>query len=552
MSAIGGAGDRGDEQLRKARELASRRETEQAKQQAQRIKGLHESHATELAQSEKNHEKQLDILKERSREQLTSRDMRYQKEMDDLRDLHAKQLQRQRSEAESVLTETQRSLKNENERVRETTDQQKEILQKTYGKEMRAKEAQFEKFADESRDQQEGASTLLKKRLAAAHTKELDSLIKDRDHRIGELQKRVENANSASEEKYAHLETQKRTTEDRLLHDSRVALEQERETNRLMQNEAREDVKANIEQIKNRFEKAAAANRRASEDARDGLQGSVVGRLNKKISALEDDKSRLENSEPRTKVANDRQKNRELQHLRDSMQENIENLEDIRKETLASANEKTQQEIKKMQRMNTEAVGGRDRFYQDKIALDNGRNAERLDQLELNSQRLLNQEKTTSQTRFEKLKGSSEMEQGKLRAYFERATASMKDNFEETLREMRERNQKEKQQLFSSFAKRSQENDTKFQQQLSDVQIKYERQIAEIQEDHLKELKDQQAMAERMRKDVTKKSDLELKTQASQFEYRLAKIEDSHSKQIEDLKRKHDESLANLTKTRQA
>lgn len=552
MAAVGGAGGDRSEEIRKIREGAAKRESEQAKSQAQRINNLHETHETELETIQKGHERELDTLKTKSREQLSSRDMRYQKEIDGLRELHAKQLQRQKMDADTVLSQTQKSLKGENARVRETTDQQKEIIRSAYDQELKEREGRFEEYVKESRQGQQESTLEVKKKMSNVHAKETDALVKDRDKRIAELQKKTENVGQAKDEKYRLLENQKKQMEDRLLHDSRQALGRERETNLAIQKENRQDLEASVEQIKNRYEKAAETNRRDMEGARGNLEDSVMGRMNAKIRVLEDEKANLTSAQPRDRVASERQKSRELQNLRDNMQANIDNLQEVRDETLAAANEKTKTEIARVSKGNDTALNTQNRFYQDKIAQDTIRNTERLDRVEMESARLLGSEKASNTTRFEKLKGFSEMEQGKMRAYFERATTAMKENFEETLREMRERNQKEQQQLFSQFAKRSQENDAKFQGQMGELTVRYERQIADIQENHMKEMKDQQAVVEREKKEASRKSNATLSAQSSQFEYRINKIEESHAKQIADLKRKHDESLANLVKSRQS
>jgi hypothetical protein len=60
-----------------------------------------------------------------------------------------------------------------------------------------------------------------------------------------------------------------------------------------------------------------------------------------------------------------------------------------------------------------------------------------------------------------------------------------------------------------------------------------------------------QAEAERRLKAQTKKDQGDLATQSAQSEYRIAKLEETHKREIEDLKRKQQEALANITKTKQ-
>ena len=69
---------------------------------------------------------------------------------------------------------------------------------------------------------------------------------------------------------------------------------------------------------------------------------------------------------------------------------------------------------------------------------------------------------------------------------------------------------------------------------------------------HTKELKDLQVNLGRRNKELEKKSTADVETQNSQWTYRLSKLQESHRKQIDNLNQKHDEELANLTKTRDA
>ncbi|MES2856115.1 MAG: hypothetical protein V4692_09640, partial [Bdellovibrionota bacterium] len=154
--------------------------------------------------------------------------------------------------------------------------------------------------------------------------------------------------------------------------------------------------------------------------------------------------------------------------------------------------------------------------------------------------------------RAEKLKGSAELEQGKMRAHFDRATMIQKENFDLTLRDLRDTNKREQEKMFTHFATTAQENDVKHQQQMSEVGLKYEKQIAEIQAKHLKELKEHEALVSRQKKELESKGQLEVQTVVGQYENRLSKIEDGHKREIDQLHRKHQETLANLTKNRQA
>ncbi|MEK7357320.1 MAG: hypothetical protein AAB250_12785, partial [Bdellovibrionota bacterium] len=286
--------------------------------------------------------------------------------------------------------------------------------------------------------------------------------------------------------------------------------------------------------------------------ARDDLSKTVNDRLNDQVTSLKATNTNLKNDNVRQRVKLENEKEREVRNVRDALGANIENLEHIRRETLVSANSQVHGEIDKINKKSETAIKSNNQFHNERKSMDDLRNEERYSRSQFDGKRQLDNEKMSSEVRFDKLKSFNELEQGKMAAYFERASASMKDNFENTLREMRDRNKREQEQMFSSFTKQAQETDQKFQQKIGEVSLSYEKKIAELQELHLKSSKDQGAVAERQKNEVAKKGDLELKTQASQYEYRIAKNEEKHKRELDAVERKFQETLANLTKTRQS
>ena len=554
MSSVGGASDRSmaEEQIRRMRETTAAREADQAKQQNTKIRNLNETHQAELEEVKDDHSKALDHAREQSRETLSRRDMKYQKDVESLREMHVKALQRQVTDADSVKAEMKKTSKAEMNRVETTSDQQKEMLTKNFENELRHKDSELEDFANTSRNKQSDAADRLKKNLNDRHEEDTLALVKDRDDRVLELQNRVTEIRHEKTEAIRDLEAKKGEGEERLIHNSNLALEHEQKTNAANLQENRKDLKTGLDRLRERYERASTSNRQNLEDTRAELTKDLKARVGTKLQATSDDYERLKAEQPRIEMRSKREKARELSDLRDNMQANIESLETARKGTVEASNAKNKTEIEQILKKDEGTLHESNRYYQDKLATLAQSAQEKSVNGDQDASRLLNQEKTTSNTRFNKLKSFNDAEQSKLRDYFDRASDSLRENYDVALRDMRARNQNEQQALFASFSKRSQENDAKFQTAMGDQSAHYEQKIADIQDSHQKELRETQISLTRQKNDVVKKSEGEIKTQASQYEYRIAKIEESHAKQLDDLKRKHEETLAIMTKTRQA
>ena len=552
--AVNSASDRNNQgdDIRRTREAYQKREAEQAKQQGQQVKHLTESAQAELEGVKTDHQKQMEDLKQKTRDALSSRDLQYQKEIGDLRDMHQKQLQRIAGDAESKLDRNDVTLKGELVRQEQISGQQREVLKGHYEDQLKEKDASFSDFATTEHSQSQKANEDIKSRMSKAHEQEVKSIVTDRDTRIDNDQRDLREYRRNSEAQTKNTDRQHKVEVSRLNDNFEHSLREESDSHQMTADENRLQMQKGLQKNRDRFEKAAETLREQSEASRDEVAGTVGGRMGNRLRTVEDENRRLKADATRTDVKYRQEKSRELGDLRDSMSNNISGLEKARKETLDSVNDRAQKIVSDKTKEKDESLYATHRFYQEKIAENGTLQEARLSQAKNENEKVLGHEKVSSNNRFSRLKNSSDIKEGQLRNYFDRSASVMKDTFETTLHDMRDSNQKDQRSMLSQFTKQSQESDSKLQQQISDVGNKYELQIAQIKEDHSKELKDQQGGANRLRKEVEKKSDLELKTQASQYEYRLAKMQEMHERQLDGQRQKHEETLANLTKSRKA
>jgi hypothetical protein len=552
--AVKSASDRNsqDDSLRRTRETYQQKETETAKQNGKKVKQISESHQAEIDQIKQEHERQLEDLKTKTKDAFSRRDMEYQREIDEMRDMHTKQLQRLATDSDSKTERTRQALKAEVERTRTTSEQQRDLLKNTYEDQLVAKDKQLADYSVNSRKIQQESSGQLKERMNNTHKKEIDLLTKDRDQQLLQAERDEQNLRRSKDLQVKATVRSKENEVNRLQTMNQVMLKNEKENARQTAEEQRAELQYGIQKNRERYDKAAQEIRNENVSARDDLSKTVNDRLNDQVISLKAKNTSLKNENVRQRVKLENEKDREVRNVKDALGANIENLEHVRRETLTAANASVHGEIDKINRKSEDAIKNNNQFHNERKSMDDLRNEERYSRTKFDLTKTLDNEKISNEARFDKLKNFNELEQGKMAAYFERASASMKDNFETTLREMRDRNKRDQEQMFSSFTKQAQETDQKFQQKIADVSLSYEKKIADLQENHLKASKDQNAIAERQKNEVAKKADIELKTQASQYEYRISKLQDKHKAELDAANRKFEETLANLTKTRQS
>lgn len=551
MASVNSSGN-GDDALRRARENYQNRESDQAKRHGQQIRQMTETHQQEIQRLKEEHSRQMDELQRKTTELINRKDLEFQRETNGIKELHQKALRRAAVESEDRVNRSETALKNEIERVIKTGAQQRQILKNNYETQLREQDNRFEDYAAGARRAQQQETIETKRRLNQVHQKEVSELVDDRDNRLQE-------AHNANEELRKNMkdtlksETRRQANEkDRLVGEHKIAIYGERENHRLAQELQREAFDHGIKRNKERYEAAVEDQRSRMEDARDALSDTVNERLNNQVRGLELSYRKLKEDQSRDRRSNEQKKAMEVQNVKDAMQRNINELERVRAETVDASAKKTREEILRNNEGFEKALSGTNRFYQDKMAMDNLRSNERFMKEKNDHDKVLTQEKLSANARVNKLMSFNQIEEGKLRSFFENTTKQMREGFENTVRELRNRSKQEQETMFAQFNKSSQENEAKFQEELSNVALKYEKQIAIMKEKHQRELKEQQKLAVRQKSEVEKKANTDLKAQESQYQYRLVKLEETQKKEIEALRAQHEEALANLIQVRQS
>lgn len=553
MSSIGSS-DRNsqDDSIRRARETYQQRETENLKKQKQEVRKMTEAHQAEVQRLREAHDQQLSEFKDKAKDALTRRDMAYQREMDEVRGLHREQLRRIAQESEMKTTRIEDTLKGELERSQAIDERQKALLREGFATELAARDRKTEENQQLAREMVRKGLEENRNRLGGAHEKEKAAIIKDRDARLETAQMNYSELRKAKDETIRLERANHAGQVGRLGKSFATNLKNEQKDNALKQDLQRSAFNEGLKENRERYQSALEKNESALEKARGDLTETVHGRLNKKIETLEDKLYDAQRFRDREKTSLETKKNFEVNNIRDQFQKNVEDFERQNREMRSSTNQERADELKRVNKQHQDVLTSSNRFFQEKIGMNEVRNEERFSKTKNDYETKIQNQQSSADTRFEKLKTFNSLEQEKMRAYFDRATGAMRENFDETLREMRLRQKSEQDKLFASFAEQNRETETKYQGRLQDLTVRYEKQIAEMQMKHQKELKEQQDLTLRQLKEQERKLQGEMATQNSQLSYRISKNEEAHKRELDEMKNRHQESLANLIKTRQS
>lgn len=550
MSSVGSADKRSqqDEALRRARETYQERDVDQAKKHSQEIKRLNEVHQTELRQMEEAHSRQMDDLRERTREAISTRDMRYQKEIEDLRSLHQNQVRKAAVEAEQKQKLTEDTMRQQMEKSSLIKDRQAAEQKRQYESQLGKSQNDYFEGLNQTRDSAQKSISGQREKLNEAHKKEMEIVRGDRDRRLDQAQRDYRAMRTSKDRQLGDLENNKRRTEQRL---SKVHMEalsnQSAEHAGNLQN-AREQFQDGIENNRARYEKALQKHTDANSLSSESFRNTIQDRIENEVDSAGAENRRLKNELVRQQESLNRQKNREVSNTRAAMSENIESLERDRLETVKISNARNAKVVSNVIREKDQQLMTSNRNFQDKIEMERTKAKEHMGNTKVQHEREIAAKELQVMNRETRLKDMNQREEVYLKDFYNDSLSANRENFESSLREIREQNKRDQGLIFQNFSKASNERELKFQEKLLELNQRHQNEVDRLKAEQQSLLKNQNAIAEREKKALTEQKSVEMQRQASQFENRIAKLEESHRRELDGLKRRHEESLVNMTR----
>jgi hypothetical protein len=538
----------GEESLQRARETYSSRESEETKKHKQEIKRLLEAHNNEILKLQEEHTKNLDELKEKSKDLVTSHDMKYQKDIDELREMHQKQLSRNMQESDAKVRMTQEGYSGQDQHAKQITDRQRDILIKNYENELKQKDEKLSQVTLQSKDKIQDSNNNTKKLFTEQYEKDLKLVSDDRDRKVEEGHSQFERLRVSKDSQLNQANHAKELERNRLVTDFENNLTIEKEDRKASDGVVKQEFDAALLKNRDKYQKALDKNAQGFENIRDGIDSKISGRIDGEVKQLKVENQKLKADNRRDLIMSGKQKNIEIGHVIDDYSKNIEIAEKGRDQFVDDVNKKTHKQFEELNKKNDETVYGTSKYYKETIDMNAAKTKEKETNLQSLHETQISHNETQNNARFGKLRNVSEIEQQRLKTYYDNSSQSMHENFDERLNQVRTKNKEDQDSLFSNFNKKAQDNDRQFQEKLTDMTTKYESEISNMNDKHIKDMKDLRAENDRRLKEQTKFDQEEIEKQKSQLTYRLAKVDELHKKDISDINKRHEQSLATLSK----
>ncbi len=550
MSSVGSADKRSqqEEALLRARESYQDKEVDQAKNHSQQIKRLNEIHQDEIRQMEEAHSRQMNDLRAKTREAISARDMRYQKEMEDLRSIHQNQVRKAAIEADQKQKTTETTLRDQLQKTSMIKDLQAAEQKAQYETQLEKTQKNLNEGLNETRDAAQKTISKQREKLNESHQKELDVMRNDRDRQLDRAQRDYHTLRTVKDRQIADIKEDKTRGEQRL---SKAHLEnlldQATEHSGVLRN-AREQFQEGIENNRNRYSRALEKQTEVQESGKESFRKSIQERIDNEVESSSAENRRLKKEIFRQYENLNRQKNREVSNVRESLGESIEKLEKDRLEIVGLANSRNSKIIKDVIKEKDDQIVSVNRGFQEKLESEKTRAKDHIGTTKLLHEQEVAKKDLQFVTREARLKDLNLREEEYLKEFYNESLNANRDNFEVSLKEIREQNKNDQNTIFQNFTKQSNERELKFQEKLQELNQRHQSQVDRLKAEQQAALKSHNFASEREKKAIVEQKNVEMQRQASQFENRIAKLEESHRREVDGLKRRHEESLASMTR----
>ncbi len=541
-----------DDSLQRARENYTSRESEETKKHKQEIKRMTEAHNQEIEKLEADHTKTLNELKEKSKDLLSSHDMKYQKDIDDLREMHQKQLARSMQDEDAKIKKAEESHSGENDKIKRITDRQREDLIRNYEVELKDKDEKLSQAGNQSKDKMLEASDAIKRRLNDKYEKDMKLVYEDRERKVEEDHNQYDTLRRNKDSQITQITKAKEMDRNRLIKNFETNIDVDRADRSASDAVVKQQFDDAIRKDQDKYKKALDFRDAQFEDARNGIDGRITNRIDNQVRSLQSENQKIKGESKRELYMADRQKKIEKGHLVDDYEKKLEISEKNRGEFVEHVNETTHKQFDELNKKNSDLLYSTNKYYKETMGLDKARNQEADMQKESLHESETTRNEMQNTVRMNKIKNINENEQGRLRDYFEGSSRVMQENFDQRLDAVRIKNKEDQDRLFAAFNKQAHENDRQFQEKLSEVSMKYENEIGKMNDQHVKDMKEIKSENDRRLKAQNKFDQDEIDKQKSQLDYRMAKVEESHKKNIEDINRRHEATLADLSRMKGA
>ncbi|MGE0634556.1 MAG: hypothetical protein AB7O96_19225, partial [Pseudobdellovibrionaceae bacterium] len=373
MSSVGSSDRRSDDIIRRNREEYQSREAEQTKKQKKQVKNLTTQHNKEIEQLKSEHAEQMESLRGRARESLSEKDKEYQEQIQDVRKMYQEQMSRKSAESENQLQRNSEEAKQAIAKERAINEGQKERLLRNHQEDAEKTSKTFQEALELSRIQSKDSVEKRRDILQKAHQKEILSLVNDRDERVMNLQRSVDDVRQAKNSEIGDLKRKSASDKNRMSEAMKAAVLQERAGTGQALETKDKLLQAERQITQKKFDQKLKQINDQTHEIREQLKEDVDGRINSQVRS-----GQSENAELRAKLVNERLASNatqkvEKQHIIQAYEERLNEVDSRAKEGSKQLNIQSRRNIEDVNQKNQKLLTNINQFHESNLEISNAK-----------------------------------------------------------------------------------------------------------------------------------------------------------------------------------
>lgn len=538
-SSSSGSGD----VVRRNREDYEKKEAELVKKQAKEIRRLNEQHYDEVEKLKNDYQAQMDDLRKRTGQDINHRDHKYQKDMEDMRGLYRKQLQTQADNNQSQSEALRKSTKNDLEAERTNANQRNADLTDQYEKSLNRSESQFHDGLEQARAAQAQALQDNHDKLQRHYDKETDAVKKERNQRVGGLQKSFNDYRQATTQRdrdmeLRHFQEQQRSSDNliRAVNKARLAQHDQEEY-------LRQGFNDGLNAQRERYDKQMAREREAASLSRDQLRSTVGNRIDNQVNRLKREKEDLKDSNVRAQLQMEQDKRHEVGIMADAYRKNMLDFQDQKERAVKSANDRVHKNSEHIRAELGKQAVETNRYYRSEEDLQNRVHRQAYDQQKRDNEVRQAQIKDLADQRVKKLYDINTEDKARMTALAEENHEVSQRSQEERLKALRSAMETDKQIAVNNLQEHLQKQELAHSERMAAMVSKYEKQIQQLKDQLAREEKRSDENLKRYTEEMQRQNQMSIDQVESKNRNRMEQIQQQHSEELRALNKRHEERL---------
>lgn len=531
---------------RQAQADYNRKEQELVKKHRKEMARLNQRHADRVREIKQGHEEYVGDLKEKSRKSFSERDLKFQSDIQDLRDMQREQLRSLASKHEEKQKLARRTHTAEMKNQKEITERQRQSERRQARTNIDNLKEEFEGLVESNRDQQKASQRELRRKLEDARNEEKELLISGHTKRIGKFIEERDNERHANNREIKNLKTQLMNQKETLHKDfaARIATERENHDGQI---EVRDmELDRALNSMKGKYQGVIDEERERSENARDYLRETVLGRQQEEVNHLEREVEFLSSDNVSKLSKMKAQQKRERDTLIGEYEKQKQVFERQRDEALKTYKDTNSAESDALRKEYGQRFRALNRFYLDKINALERTQDERLSSVMIDAENEKKHAQGRHDLRVERIRSEHEVEKEGREKHFELTLDQIKQDYQEALKDVRNKANAEKKELISRFQTLIRENENSTNQKLSQTMVHNDKEVQSLRDRHLREVRGLVKKHEHLLSQQTRKNTMDKETMKIQFREQLRQMQNAHDEEIQRINARHEEETQQL------